>query len=228
MNKNIVRIIVGVSLGAVLVFILVFLLRSTPLLWVAFAWVMWALLAFALAMGFWARGRRTEYVLNAAYPGVVGGYLAATLAVSAVFAAIEQLHIFALPYGWFCLIQLAVMAVFAWRLQAMEVGRQAILARETAVKAGSANWKLAVLEISAVAERAAAADRPKVSHAADAVRFADPMEHEAVAQLAAKIGDRISSLGSAVDAGESEKIDELCTEIERLVKERAGKLLLLK
>ena len=228
MNKNIVRITVGAALGIVLIFILVFLLRSTLLIWIAFAWSVWALLAFSLALGFWAKGRQTRYVLNFAYPAVVSGYLSSILVVSAVFVILEQLYIFSIPYGWFCLIQLAVTAFFAWRLQAMDDGRQAILNVEKTVKCNSVNWKVMITEITAVAERSSAADRDRVSRAADAVRFADPMEHEAVASLTAEIYSCISALGNVVDAGESEKIAGYCDQIERKVKERANKLMILK
>lgn len=227
MNRNFVRIGIGTLLGIVLLSVLVGLLPTrTPLVWTAFGFSLAAILLFALTLGFWATGSKTGYILNAAFPLLAKGYLTATLAAAVLFVVLEQIGVFSLATGWFVLIEMALLAVFVWRILAMDAGREAILATEDAVKVKSVGWKMLVLEIKAVADRAA--DRPEVVRAAEAIRYADPMEHPAVEDIVNALRDRIAALDAAVTANDAARRTELCTEIERLVKKRADALMMLK
>lgn len=225
MNKHFTRIVVGALLGIALLTVPVILLDKMPLLWAAYACSVWAVAMFAIGMGFWATGSKIRFVLNAAYPLVLRSYLFVTLLIAVIFCGLAYTETWTIKWGWFCLIEFAVFAVTAWRLQAMDAGREAILATGDAVKVSTVSWKMLVAEISAIAGRS---DSNAVSRAAEAVRFADPVEHPAVAGIADRISGKVGELGAAVDAGESEKIAELCTAIERLVKERANKLMIVK
>ena len=227
MNKNYLRIGIGTLLGIILLSVFIGLLKErTPLVWAAYGWSVGALVMFALSLGFWAAGTKTRFILHAAYPLLVKSYLATTLAVAAFFAIFEIFGIFSIKIGWFCLIELAVFSFFAWRILALDAGREAIMATEEEIKVKTVGWKMLVLDIAAVAERSAG--NKAVLRTAETMRFADPMEHPAVAPVAEAIGGKIAELGQAVDAGDAARIDSLCVEIERLVKERAAKLMVLK
>ena len=222
-----IRIGIGALLGVVLLSVLVELLpQRTPLLWTAFGFSVAAIVVFAFMLGFWATGSRTGYILNAAFPLLAKWYLAATLSAAVFFAAIEQIGLFSLATGWFVLIELTLLAVFVWRLLALDAGREAILATENAVKVNTVGWKMLVLEIAAVADRAA--DQPEVVRAAETIRYADPMEHPAVESIVNALRDRVAELDQAVTANDAARRTELCTEIERLVKKRADALMMLK
>ena len=54
------------------------------------------------------------------------------------------------------------------------------------------------------------------------------MEHPAVEGIVNTLRDRIAELDKAVTAKDAARGEELCTEIERLVKKRADALLMLK
>jgi len=228
MNKNFTRIGVGALLGIALLTVLVILLEKTPLLWAAYVWSVWAVVMFAIGVGFWATGSKIKFVLNAAYPLVLRSYLIATLLIAVIFCGLAYAEVWTIKWGWFCLIEFAVLAVAAWKLQAMDSARDAILATEEAVKVNTVSWKMLVADISAIAGRAAAVDKKTVRRAMESIRFADPVEHPAAVGIAEQINGKVGELGAAVDAGESEKIAELCTAIERLVKERANKLMIVK
>ena len=224
MIKNFIRIGVGALLGIALLTVLVILLEKMPLLWVAYIWSIWAVVMFAIGVGFWATGSKIKFVLNAAYPLVLKSYLISTLIIAVFFCVLAYADVWTIKWGWFCLIEFVVLAVTAWKLQAMDSAMDAILAVEDAVKVSTVSWKMLVADISAIAERAAEADQKTVHRTMESIRFADPMEHSAVAGIVAQITGKVGELGTAVDAGESEKIVELCIAIERLVKERANKL----
>ena len=227
MNRNFIRIGIGTLLGIAVLSVLVGLLpQRTPLVWTAFGWSVGALVMFALSLGFWATGSKTRYILNAAYPLLVWGWLFLTLAAAFGFVALECFGVFSVKVGWFVLIELAVLAIFAWRILSLDAGREAILATEDAVKVDTVGWKMLVLEMKSVADRAA--DLPAVVRAAEAVRCADPMEHPAVEGIVNTLRDRIAELDKAVTANDAARGEELCTEIERLVKKRADALLMLK
>lgn len=227
MNKNFFRIGVGTLLGIALLTVLMILLSRTPLLWAAYAWSVWALMMFAIGLGFWATGSKIKFILHAAYPLVLKSYLTATLLIAVIFSLLS-FGLWTIPWGWFCLIEFAVFAVAAWKLLAMDSGREAILTTEEAVKVNTVAWKMLVTDIAAITERAAAADQKPVSRTMESIRFADPTEHPAVAGIVNEIGGKIEELGRAVDSGDSEKIAELCAAIDRLVKARADKLMIVK
>lgn len=226
MNKNFSRVVVGALLGIALLTVLVILLDKMPLLWAAYVWSVWAVVMFAIGVGFWATGSKIKFVLNAAYPLVLRSYLIASLLIAVIFCGLAYAGVWTIEWGWFCLIEFAILALAAWKLQAMESARDAIVTTEEAVKVASVGWKMLVLEIRAIADRAA--DRPAVIRAAEAVRYADPMEHPAVESIVETLRDRIADLDKAVTAGDAVRVEELCTTIERLVKKRADALLMLK
>ena len=153
MKKNIIRIAIGTVFGIALLSVLLGLLKErTPLICTAYGWSVGALLVFAVALGFWAAGNGTKYILNAAFPRLAGAYLALTLLIAAGFGVLAYLGIFTLGTGWFVLIELAVLAFFVWRALALDAGRDAIIATENNVQAATVDWKLLVVEIDAIAD----------------------------------------------------------------------------
>lgn len=228
MNKNFVRIGIGSLWGiAVLTVLMLLLKRPTPLMWMAYGWSVWALAAFAIALGYWARGQKIDYVLSAAYPLMVKTYLFSTLVIAFIFGSLSFFRIWSMPIGYFALIEFALLAIFAWKLLAMNAGKDAISATEEAVKINTISWKMLIADAAAIVERTADADKKTVARLAEAIRYADPVEHPAVAGIVENIHGKIAELGAAVDAGESEKIADICTAVDRLIKERASKLMII-
>lgn len=229
MNKNFIRIGLG-SLIVVVFLTGVMMLpeKTNSLMWSAYGCCIWALLVFSVAMGYWAAGNGIKYVLNAAYPLAVKSYLFIAILIAIVFGALSYAGAWTSPVGVFLLIEFAVFAVFAWRLLAMNAAKEAIMATEEAVKVNTVSWKVLTADVTAIADRAAAADKKAVTRIMETIRYADPMEHPAVAAVVEKINGKVAELGAAVDAGESEKISEICNALELLCKERANKLMIVK
>ena len=227
MYKNFIRIVIGTLLSIGLLTGLMLLIDyPEPLLWVAYGWSVWALVVFMGSLGFAAAGKGTKYVLNAAYPLLLKIYLFVTLLLAVIFSLLSYFNIWTMPIGVFCLIEAAVLIIFAIKLLTMGAARDEILAVETAVKANTISWQMVVLDITDVAEKPSAPEA--VKRTMEAIRYADPVDHPAVTYIAENIKCKVAALGMAVDAGETEKITAVCTEIEQLVKERANKLLLVK
>ena len=229
MNKNFVRISVGSLLGIVILTVLMLVLENpNTLLWFAYGWCVWALIVFAISLGFWSTGNKIRYVLYAAYPLVVKSYLFKTLLIAIIFGALSILDVWTIGWGWFCLIELVVMAHSVWRLQAMDTAKDEILTVEESVKISIVSWKMLVADITAIGDKVAEPDKKIVNHTVELMRYADPVEHDAVRQIVQDISEKISELKKAVESCETEKITDLCAVIDRLVKERADKLMIIK
>ncbi len=226
--KNFSRIAIGALMAIVFLSILLSLVERTTLVWTAFAWSIWAIVVFAISMGFWATSNRNSYFLNAAFPMVVRGYMVTTLVIAFLFVFFEKIGAFSLKYGWFCLIEFGVLMIYAWRFQAMDVAREEINNVDNQVKVKTVNWKLIVADIMAIAEKSSAPDRALIFNIAELIRYADPMEHELVSDVVQKIRLQVNELDVAVAEKNSDKITEICRSLELLCNERTNKLLLFK
>jgi hypothetical protein len=227
MNRNSIRITIAALLGVAVLIVIALFGRSTAVLWFSFGCCVWALTAFAISMYCWSKGKGTKYILNAVFPGQIMWYLLIVLAVSFVLTIIDQIGIF-IPLLLCGLVQLVIFVFFAWRVLALGAAREAIIAVEENVKLRSISWKMMIVDIASIRDRADAACRSAVECACDKIRFADPMEHPMVADITDKICAKIAALGEAVDKKETDSVIETCAVIERLVKERGAKLLVLK
>ena len=224
MHKNFIRIIAGSVIGIAILTILLFLLRRTNLLITAYLWSVFAMIVFAISLGFWAKGVNIKYILNAAFPIMIKGYLAiAVIAVLLEICKITSMHC-----GWFSLIEFIVLAFFTWKILALDTGREVINNVEQNIKLQTVSWKIVAFELASVANRATINDKDTIRKVADAARFADPMEHPAVNNEVNSIKELVAKLNEAVNSGNSTEIPALCTNIELLIKERAAKLLILK
>ena len=224
-----IRIIVGAFIGIALFTVLLLLLENpSTLVKVAYGWCVFSLVIFAAGMVTWASGSKIKYVLSAAYPLVLSSYVITSLIIAFVFGLLSYDGIWTISWGWFCLIELLVLALATWKIQSMGAAEEAIMATENSVKVSTVSWKMLTADMIAIAERVGAADKNAVSRIAEAIRYADPVDHPAVDAVVEKITVKIAELGAAVDAGESEKIAEICTTLDLLVRERANKLLIVK
>ena len=228
MNKNISRIIFGSLFGIVIFTILLILLEKTALLWTAYVWCVFAIVAFALSLGCWAKSQKGNYILRAAYPMVVWSYLIITILVAVFFVALECAGVWSIKYGWFCLIEFIILAFSAWKLQAIDSAREVIEAVDQQVKIDTITWKMIRVDLMNIAENMSSPDKKIVAKTAEIIRYSDPMEHPAVADIVAAISKKINDLKTAVNENNSGLIAALCSEIEQLEKERKNKLMILK
>ena len=228
MNKNFNRIGAAALLGVGFLTILMMLLKTNALLWAAYVWSVFALVAFSLALGFWSTGSGLKYILFAAYPQVAVSYLITTVLIALLSGGLSCAGIWTIPWGWFCLIEFAVLVITVWKLLALDAAKDEILAVEEEITRNTVDWKMLIADISAVAGKTAAADKKVVERVFEAIRFADPVGHSAVIGIEENIKNKIFELDGMVDSGKSEEIADICAVIERLVKERANKLMFVK
>ncbi|MBR2440448.1 MAG: hypothetical protein IKB25_09655 [Lentisphaeria bacterium] len=228
MNKNIVRIIYGSLLGIFILTGFLLFFEKSILLWVAYFWSVFAVIAFACAVGFWAKSNPDTYILRAAYPMVVWSYLLWTIGIAAVFVILKYTGIFTIHLGLFCLIEFILLAVYVWRLQAIDAARDEIEAVEQFVKESTITWKMIRVDMQNLEESMTGSDKNVVAKAAEAIRYADPMEHAAVEKIVMQIHEKLDELTAAVKDNKSEAVTVLSSEIEQLVKQRANKLKIVK
>ena len=228
MNKNIIRIIVAALLGITFFTVLLIILEKSPLLYSAYIWSVWTSVIFAVGMGYWACSRKNNYILHAAYPLLLKSYLLVSILIAVIFTVISYAEIWTIPWVGFCVIEFAIFAITAWKAQALNTGEEEIAAVGEQIKISTISWKMLVSDITAIAERTSGEDSKQVNRVMESIRFADPVEHVAVSSIVENINIKVSALGEAVDNKDSEKIKEICIVIERLVKERSSKLMIVK
>ena len=226
MNNN-QRIALGALVAVALLTVLTLLMNSSVVLWVAYGWNLTAILIFTLSVIYWANSKTNNYILRTAYPLILKYCSAIIVGIAVVVALLDQVGI-SLSWKWFCLIELCVVGFFTWRMLAVDAGRSAIEEVDNYVNTNTALWKLMIAEITAIADRTAVADAPKVRRTMEAVRYADPMALPELYTMDQHIYDEVMALGQAVDNADSGAIEELCIKIERDVKDRTNRMLILK
>ena len=225
MKNNFSRIIVSAVMGIAILTMLMIVLENAPtLVLVAYGWSVWGIIMFALAMGYWAMSTRKTYILHAAYPMLVKYYLFYTLLIAFLFGTMSYLGIWSISWKWFCLIEFVVLAIHAWRLQAVDAAKEEIVKVEEYVESNTSNWRELVMEITAIAERGPAGSKKVLTRTMETIRYADPMERKDSIGVLEQIFDKVNELSDAVDADKAEEIESLCTDIERLVKRRSSRL----
>ena len=228
MNKNLIRICIGSLLGTVLLTVLMTLLETTILLWVAYAWCVWAILVFAISLGFWSTSNKFNYILYSTYPLVAKSYLVITILVAIIFSSLSYYKIWIISWGWFCFIELIIFSIAIWITQAIDAGKDEILAVEKNIKNDTHNWKLVITNISTIYDKAQIDDKKIIIRILEAIKFADPIGHNEVINIEENIKEKISILNTLVEEKNSEEIKNICIEIEILLKERATKLITIK
>ncbi len=227
MNKNFIRVLAGSALGIAFLTFLLILLERTALIYTAYAWSIFAVIAFTVSLGFWVAGSKIRYILHAAFPMVIAQYLVCTIGLAAIAVILEMIGP-SLHCGWFSFIESAILIFFSWKIIALASGREAIVRTEQNIKLQTITWQTVTADLAAIAGRADAGDKAAIRQIADAARYADPTEHPGVNNEVDSIKNHIAALNEAVSTGNSAAIPAICSNIDRLIQERAAKLILLK
>lgn len=162
------------------------------------------------------------YPWGAAIPLQAASYLAVVAVVSIAAVLLERFGA-AISPTWFFVVQAAILAFFAIRIVALNVGRVEIERVDGKLRADTAGWKALIVETEALAARSA-----EVKPVLDAIRYSDPVSDARLADCEKGIRDGIGALRRALDTNEPEKIGALRQDLLCLINERNAKAKLLK
>ena len=224
MNKNFIRIGIGALLGIVVLTVLLMQLKEPgSLLYIGYVWSLWAIIVFALGLGVWAIGSETRYLLYASYALLLKFYLFITIGIAFFFGILSYSGLWTIHWGWFCLIEFIVLAITAWRLQAMDAAKDEIMSVENSVREKVLSWKMLTAEVNAIFSAADGERKKEIAAVYDAVRYADPMSNANLTDIENEIKENIAELASAEG-----DISSLCQKIILKIKQRNEMCKLLK
>lgn len=171
--------------------------------------------------------KKGMYPWIAALPSAALTYLIIEIIVSAVVVVLEQLYVFALPFVWFIVIHVALLAIFSIRIVMLRGGAEHI--EKTGEKVGPKVQHIKSLQADIellISQTDDAALQAKIKALAEMVRYSDPMSAPELApleqQLAIKVGELKASLA------DPEKAAIVIGVAEQILEERNKKCKLLK
>lgn len=193
---------------------------KTSTFWFAYAFTV---IAFAVQIPLWITAFSKKETLKSKFLGVpviyVGfTYLAVQLISFAVFMAIPTLPVWSAVIVCAIILALSVLSVIGGQAGVKEINRI-----DEKIKVKRAFVQFLQLDVEAIAEAEADAEvKAELNKLAEAVRFSDPMSHEMLAELEARINAKVEELKSA------DNKSDLIKEINMLLFERNKKCKILK
>lgn len=228
MNNHQKRLIFGFAIAILVLTALFLQLTKTPLAITAYLFSLLTPIMFFGTLWLAASSTKNKYITNAAFPLQAYTYCVLNLFCGILLTALEQFGIWNIPVGWFCFIQIILLAFFAWRILAMESGQEVIEQVEKTVKSQTANWKLIRLEIETIKETAPEVCLKDIQSVIDAVRYADPMSCPEIEEMDQMIRLKLHLLERKLQEGKNEEIPAACAEICSQIKIRNTRLKLFK
>ena len=227
MNNHQKRLLIGFFIAVGVLTALFLLLEKTPLAITAYCF---SLLAPAVFFGMlWqvASGNKGNYITNAAFPLCMYPYCLCNLAICGSFTLLDQ-FLWSIPVGWFIFVHIVLIAFFAWRFLTLDAGREEIERIGKNVRLKTVNWKMIAADVESLKNAAPNIYHQDLQNVIDAIRYADPVSCEELANLDDEIKDNITMLEIKLRENKDDEIKMLCLKIQRQIKERNTKSKILK
>ena len=127
------------------------------------------------------------------------------------------------------MLQIVLVALFAWRILAMKSGQEVIEAVGEEVKVKTFEWRSFVLAAEELRLAAAGGEcKAEVDKVYDALRYADPMSNEALEPCTREIEDNLHALRKSIAEKKDDETRQLCAALLDQIKMRNTKCKLLK
>ena len=228
MNNHQRRLLLGFVIAVLVLTALFLLLTKTPLVITAFCFAVLALIMFFGSILLVASGTKSQYITNVAFLPLAYSYAGLNLIFGGIFALLSHFDIWTMPVGWFIFIHILLIAFFAWRLLAMDSGREEIKRVEDTAQRNVRCWKMIGADVEALRAGAPDSCRKCLQDVADAIRYADPMTCPELESLDEAIRDNVRQLGDQLKDGKTEEVSAICQTIQRQIKDRSNRAKLLK
>jgi hypothetical protein len=220
MNNNL-RILLGTVVGIVVLTAPLFVIPRSNTLVIAYIFALLGLLALAGSLYRASNRSGGEYVTTAAFPLAAGQYFAVTLLLSLAVLVLKLTGSFEFHDGLFFLLQLVAAGFFAWKLLAMDAGREEIERVGAEVKESVFDWKLLRRQMDRISAAASPDTKKHVDSVRDAVRYAAPVSSAALKDIEDGIRNNICQLESAVEKNDSEEVESLTQTLLQQIRRRS-------
>ena len=222
------RIFLGTAIAVIILTVPLFLLPHDGILLTAYIFALLGVFALSGSL-YWGWNRTEgEYVTTAAFPLAAWGYLATNLLFSIIIVLLHTRGTYSLAAGWFCFLHLIFAGFFAWKILAMDAGKDEIEQVEINVKQSISNWKMLHTQIASIAVRADSSVRKEVESVRDAMRYADPVTSPQLQDIELAIQNNVDNLADAVVNHNSEEVNLLVQELRLQIRQRSEMCKMLK
>lgn len=220
MDNNKKRLIFGFFIAILVLTALFLLLTKNQLVITAYCFSLLAPVMFFGTLWLVASGTKNQYITNAAFPIQAYSYSALNLFVCVIFVLMDQTGVWSISSGWFAFIHIVLIALFAWRILAMDAGQEEIERVGKKVQLKTMNWKMIGADVETIKNVAPNECRKDIQQVIDAIRYADPMSCSELESLDEAIKDNVLQLEIKVKERKIEDVSLICMKIQRQIKDR--------
>jgi hypothetical protein len=168
-----------------------------------------------------------NYPWIAAFPITTIRYAVTNVAISVLFLLLENIAKWSIPFVWFLLILVIVLAIFSIKLIVIKGARDVIVDVDDRVKQKVVALKMLVADIENIQQNSpqyAAVIKPVY----EALKYSDPMGNEMIAQYDQKISDSISILEISTNSGDDKAVSDICVTLLNQIKDRNNRVKIMK
>ena len=220
------RILAGGLIGVAVLTGIYVLLGKTPLVHAAYLFLLLDLVLFCGALWQLSLATKDCYLTGLAFPLALRWLLAVSAVLSLGAVAIQLTVGRNMPWVWFCMVQLLVLACAGWQMLAIGAGEEVIHNEEKQVQLQTFVWKMLRADSETAVLNAPVNAQPDFIRVRDAIRYADPMSIPEVASIEQDIQKKLKQMRDFATQGED--VSTLARQLESLVQERAVRMKLFK
>lgn len=228
MNTQQKRILAGAVIGIAIPTAILIPLPKDNLIFTAYGFLLLAVAIAAASLWQLSTGGAKNYLTGLAFPLALKRYLVLTIGMAVVFIALDLADIWYLPPLWYSAIQVIIIGYTAWKLLAIGAGQEEIMRAGDAVKEQTSAWKMLLADTEEILTTIPPGMKESVSEVRDAIRYADPISHPAIASIDESIRNAIVQLKTLIAEDKESEVSALCKQIIDHVRDRANRLKLLK
>lgn len=228
MNNHQKRLIFGFIIAILVLVALFLLLTKTPVTITAFCFSLLAPVMFFGTLWLVASGTKNKYITNAAFPIQAYSYSSLNLIICGIFVILDETGIWSIPAGWLAFIHIILIALFAWRILAMDAGQEEIERVGKKVQLKVTNWKMIGADVETIKAEAPESCRKSLQEVIDAIRYADPMTCPELESLDEAIKDQVLQLEIKIREPKTEDISLICMKMLKQIKDRNTRAKILK
>ncbi len=228
MSKNQSRILIGTLIGIVVLTAALLVVGVDCLTLSAYFFGPFGIIVCTCTLLILSKENSKRYIANAATSLIAFRYAVFSLSTSIIFVVLHLTEYWTVPVGYFILSQLFLAMFLIWKLLAMGSGKEEIERIENVVTLQIAQWHLLKSKMTKILNNSDNEIHEPVKALYDAVRYADPMTDDKLADCEKDICTKIEELADLVKRQKYENVKQLCSHITQLVKNRNEQCKLLK
>ena len=228
MNNHQRRLLTGFIIAVLVLTALFLILPKTPLVITAYCFSLLAPVMFFGMLLLVTTSTKKQYITNAAFPLQASTYAGLNISICVLIVLLAHFEIWTMAPKWFALVHILLIAFFAWRVLAMDSGREKIEQVGGTAQQKVQNWKMIGAEVETLKNNAPESCRKALQDVIDAIRYADPMSTPDLEPLDDAIRENVCQLGTNLKEKKPEDVQAICSAIQKQVKDRSARAKLLK